>query len=200
MSKDFYTAMKERRTFYDISPESKISDAGIKELVETAVLHAPSAFNSQSARVVLLLGRHHEKLWDITEDALLKVITPEQAKSTKKKIASFAKGYGTVLYFDDRSIVKDLQKNYPTYSDHFPIWAEHANGMLQYLVWTSLEVEGFGASLQHYNPLIDQAVKEQWNIPNNWELIAQMPFGVPVSPPGEKSYVPVEERVLTYQD
>ncbi|NFV72581.1 nitroreductase, partial [Clostridium botulinum] len=39
---------------------------------------------------------------------------------------------------------------------------------------------GFGASLQHYNELIEEDVKKEWNIPNNWKLIAQMPFGKPV--------------------
>ena len=36
---------------------------------------------------------------------------------------------------------------------------------------------GFGASLQHYNPLIDEAVAKQWHINPNWKLIAEMPFG-----------------------
>ena len=35
----------------------------------------------------------------------------------------------------------------------------------------------FGASLQHYNPLIDEAVAKQWHINPNWKLIAEMPFG-----------------------
>jgi predicted oxidoreductase (fatty acid repression mutant protein) len=199
MSKDFYTAAKERRTFYNISPESKISDIEIEKVVKEALLHAPSAFNSQSSKVVLLLGEHHKKLWDITQEALLKIISPEQAQETKDKITSFGKGYGTVLYFDDSSIVKGLQENFPLYKDNFPIWAHQSSGMLQYLIWTSLELEGFGASLQHYNPLIDQKVKEEWSIPRDWSLIAQMPFGVPTGPPNEKSYAPIEERFIIHQ-
>ena len=60
-------------------------------------------------------------------------------------------------------------------------------------------MSGFWASLQHYNPLIDDAVKKQWGISENWKLIAQMPFGVPTQPHGEKSSVPVEERFMVFK-
>ena len=59
--------------------------------------------------------------------------------------------------------------------------------MHQLVVWTGLEAEGLGASLQHYNPLIDDEVKQEWNVPANWKLIAQMPFGNPTAAPGEKN-------------
>ena len=199
MLKDFTTAIKERRSFYNISPESKISDERINEVIKEAILHAPSPFNSQSARVVLLLGEHHKKLWDITLEELKKIVPEEKLQPTKEKIDSFANGYGSVLFFDDETIVKGLQENFPRYKDNFPFWAQQANGILQYLVWTSLVIEGFGVSLQHYNPLIDNAVKKQWSILENWKLIAQMPFGVPLQPPGEKSFLPIEERLIVFQ-
>ena len=199
MSKDFYTAMKERRTFYSISSESTISDERINEVLKEAILHTPSAFNSQSARVVLLLGEHHKKLWDITLDELQKIVPADRLESTKEKTDSFANGYGSILFFDDESVIKGLQERFPAYKENFPIWAQQANGMLQYLVWTSLVMEGFGVSLQHYNPLIDSSVKKQWGISETWKLAAQMPFGVPVQPPGEKSFLPVAERFLVFQ-
>ena len=199
MLKDFKSAMKERRSFYGISPTSRVSDERVNEVIKDAILHAPSAFNSQSARVVLLLGEHHKKLWDITMEELQKIVPAEQLQSTKDKIDSFASGYGSVLYFDDETIVKGLQEKFPTYKDNFPTWAQQANGMLQYLIWTSLVTQGFGASLQHYNPLIDNAVKKQWDIKESWKLIAQMPFGVPVQPPDEKTFLPVEERFMVFQ-
>ena len=46
-----------------------------------------------------------------------------------------------------------------------------------------LEDAGMGASLQHYNPLIDDEVRKAWNLPGDWKLVAQMPFGVPVAQP-----------------
>ncbi|MEB9507062.1 nitroreductase family protein, partial [Bacillus anthracis] len=66
MTKDFYTALKERRTYYGINKEVQVSDEKIKEIVEFAVKYTPSAFNSQTARVVVLFGEAHNKLWDIT--------------------------------------------------------------------------------------------------------------------------------------
>ena len=200
MVKDFYSAIRERRSIYDIMPESKVSDERIEEVIKDAVLHAPSAFNSQSSRVMLILGGQHKKLWDITLTELNKIVPADKLQSTKEKIDSFANGYGTVLYFNDDSVIKSLQEKFPLYKDNFPIWAEQANGMLQYMVWISLQAEGFGASLQHYNPLIDDAVKETWHTSDNWRLIAQMPFGVPVQLPGEKSFLPVEERLIVFQD
>ena len=71
--------------------------------------------------------------------------------------------------------------------------------MHQLVVWTALEAEGLGASLQHYNPLIDDEVKKEWNIPDNWKLIAQMPFGNPTSQAGEKEFQPLEDRVKFYK-
>jgi predicted oxidoreductase (fatty acid repression mutant protein) len=196
MSKDFFTALKERRSYYGISKESVISDARIQEIVEEAVKYSPSSFNSQSARAVVLLGEQHDKLWNITEDILREVVGDEAAfASTAEKMAAFRSGYGTVLFFEDNDVVAGLQQSFPSYADNFPVWSNQSNGMLQLVVWTALEQEGLGASLQHYNPLIDEKVKSEWSIPESWKLIAQMPFGKPVAQPGDKEFKPIEDRV-----
>ncbi len=62
MSKDFYSAVQDRRSIYGIIKETVVSDERITEIVRYAVKHAPSAFNSQSGRAVLLLGEHNNKL------------------------------------------------------------------------------------------------------------------------------------------
>lgn len=66
------------------------------------------------------------------------------------------------------------------------------------LVWTALESLGFGANLQHYNPLINEPVAKQWNLPTDWRLVAQMVFGSPEAPAGEKTQKPIEERVKIF--
>lgn len=63
----------------------------------------------------------------------------------------------------------------------------------------SLEADGIGASLQHYNPIIDEEVKRAWGIPQEWSLIAQMPFGEPDEQPGERSFLPFEDVVQIHQ-
>lgn len=199
MKKSFYNAVSDRRTYYGIGKESVVSDERIKEVVEHAVKHTPSAFNSQSARVVILLNEQHDKLWDITKEALKKIVTTDKFSSTEEKINSFRNGYGTILFFEDNSIVKSLQEQYTLYKDNFPIWSQQASGMHQYVIWTALEVEGFGVSLQHYNEVIESDVKDQWKIPNNWKLIAQMPFGKPISSPEEKEYRPLNQRVKLFK-
>lgn len=199
MSKDFFAAVADRRSFYGISKEAVVSDDRIKEIIEHAVKHTPSSFNSQSARVVLLLGDHHDKLWDITKEALRKIVPADQFGPTEEKIDSFKNGYGTVLFFEDYSVVEALQEQFSLYKDNFPVWSEQASGMHQFVVWTGLEIEGFGASLQHYNELIVNDVKKEWNIPDKWKLIGQMPFGKPVADPSAKEYQPLENRIRVFK-
>ena len=196
----FIEAMKYRRSYYKISDQSPLSDQEIEDLVNSVVTHVPSAFNSQSSRVVLLLGEHHRKLWDIAKQTLKKIISEEAFKNTEAKIDNcFACGYATLLFFEDMRVVKKLQDAFPTYTDNFPVWAEHTSAMHQFALWTLLEDVGFGASLQHYNPLIDQEVKQTWNIPEEWKLVAQMPFGTPVEEPGEKEFGSLAERVKVFK-
>ncbi|KQY83323.1 nitroreductase [Paenibacillus sp. Root52] len=200
MSTTFFDALKNRRSYYGISKESTISDAKIQEIVEEAVKYTPTSFNSQTSRAVVLLGEQHDKLWNHTEEILREVVGNEEAfKSTSEKMAGFRSGYGTVLFFEDNNVIAQLQQNFAAYADNFPIWANQSNGMLQLVIWTALEQEGLGASLQHYNPLIDEKVKQEWNIPENWRLIAQMPFGKPTATPGEKEFQPIEERVKVHK-
>lgn len=195
MNKDFNSSIQERRSIYAITKESPVSDDRIQEIIEFAVKYTPSAFNSQSARVVVLLGENQNKLWDITKETLRKIVPAESFSSTEDKINSFRNGYGTVLFFEDQSVIEGLQKQFALYKDNFPVWSQQSSGMLQLVIWTSLENEGLGASLQHYNPLIDDEVKKEWNIPENWKLIGQMPFGKPSAQPGEKQFQPLEDRV-----
>lgn len=198
MGKDFFSALKDRRSYYGISKESVVSDERIQEVINEAVKHTPSAFNSQSARVVVLLGEQHDKLWNITKETLRKIVPAENFGSTEEKMNAFGSGYGTVLFFEDQSVIDNLQKQFELYKDNFPIWSQHSSGMLQFVVWTALEIEGFGATLQHYNPLIDEEVKQAWNVPSEWKLIAQMPFGKPTFEPGEKEFQPLDQRVKFY--
>lgn len=199
MSKDFLTAVEERRTIYGISNEEVVSDERIIEIINHSVKHAPTAFNSQSARVVVLLGEQHDKLWDMTKEALRKFVPAEQFSTTENKINALKNGYGTILFYDDNSIVETLQEQFPLYQHNFPVWAQQSNGMLQYIIWTALDAEGYGASLQHYGEVIDAEVRKEWDIPSSWKFIAQMPFGKPVAPPSEKTYQPLEGRVRIIQ-
>ena len=166
-----------RRSVYALGKNLPISEQEALEIIDNAVKYSPSAFNSQTAHVVVLLGENHQKLWDITFE-LEKFLPNEEAKAaTKGKIDSFAAVYGTILFFEDHDVVKGLQEQFPAYADNFPIWSEQSTGIASFAVWNALAEAGVGANIQHYNPVIDEKVAAQWNIPANLVLRAQMPFG-----------------------
>lgn len=193
---DLFEAMTTRRSRYALSAQSPISDKELEGLLHDAVQYTPSAFHSQSSRAALLLGESHLALWQIVMEALRAIVKPESFAETEAKINSFAAGYGTILFFEDMSIVEGLQKKVPNYAENFPIWSNQSGGMLQYAVWTALSAKGLGASLQHYNPLIDAAAKQTFDIPESWRLLAQMPFGVALSEPEPLQYDHLEARII----
>lgn len=188
-----------RRTIYALNDQLPVEKEEVVKLVEHAILHTPSSFNSQSTRIVVLFGEDHQKLWDITEAALREIVSEEQDFApTKQKIGGFKAGAGTILFFEDQTVVRNLQEAAPLYADKFPVWAEHTNAMHQYVIWTALASIDVGANLQHYNPVIDNKVASTWNINDHWDLTAQMVFGGIEQPAGDKEFKPVEDRMKVF--
>ena len=200
MSKDFNDLIKNRRSIYAIGKNVKFSADEVAELIQTTVANSPSAFNSQTSRVVILFNQEHQKYWDIVKE-VLKPFAPneEAAAATNAKIDSFAAGFGTALFFEDQDVVKTLQDQFPGYADNFPIWSEQSTGIAQFAVWAALAEQGIGASLQHYNPLVDEKVAAQWNLPANWKLRAQLVFGSIEAPAGEKEYMDRAQRFRVFK-
>lgn len=198
MKNSFIDSIKNRRSVYSLNKNVSLSDTQIQQLVTTAVKHCPSAFNSQTSRISILFGEHHIKLWDIVEEALRSIVPEDKFPKTAEKIDTFRQGYGSILFFEDTEIVSNLQKNFPAYEKNFPIWSEQSTGITQFAVWTALAHEGIGASLQHYNELIENQIKEHWHIPASWSLKAQMPFGGIAGKPKEKEFISDESRVTVF--
>ena len=116
MKRTFAEAMAHRRSYYSIGSDSSVLDEEIVHIIREAVKNVPSAFNSQSTRIVLLLGDEHKKLWNIVKETLKARISAEAFAKTEAKIdGCFASGHGTVLYFEDTSVVKKLQEAFPSY-------------------------------------------------------------------------------------
>lgn len=195
---NYYKSIKSRRTIYGIGNEKIVTAKKIIKKVDFCITYAPSVFNSQSARIVVLFNAQHERLWDIVEETLRKIIPEDDFLKTKEKIYTFKKGYGSILFFEDTNEIESFKQNYPTYETYFENWSQQGNAMLQYSIWTALVSEGLGASLQHYNPLIDEDVKKEWSLPNSWQLISQMPFGNPTAPAEEKCTISVERRMQVF--
>jgi predicted oxidoreductase (fatty acid repression mutant protein) len=197
-------AMALRRSIYALAPESPIPDERILEIVQHAITHSPSPFNAQSARAVILLKGEHEKLWDLAAAAASKTFPPQIYDSLKHKLAEYKSGYGTVMWFENQTSFRAIEQllgpaRWAGVKDKMPQWSEHSTGMHQYAVWMALSAEGFGCNLQHYSPFIDSNVQEQWSVPAEWSLKAQLVFGKPVGPPREKTALPLEERVFMHK-
>ncbi|MBL1228837.1 nitroreductase family protein [Enterococcus sp. BWB1-3] len=195
---NFVNGLKNRRSIYALGNNLPKTRDELTALVKEVVKESPTAFNSQTQRVVFLFGDAHKKLWDITEKAL-KPLTPAEAfPNTQEKLKSFTAAAGTILFFEDQDIVKNLQEQFALYAENFPVWSEQASGLTQANVWTALAEINIGANLQHYNPVIDEAVAKEWNIPDSWKLRGQLVFGSIEEPAGEKEYMSDENRFMEF--
>ncbi|WP_440977195.1 nitroreductase family protein [Pseudoxanthomonas winnipegensis] len=198
MTNAFLDAHKTRRTQYALGKSLPVSREEITALIQDAVKHAPSSFNSQSSRVVILYGAQSNKFWDLVRQELKKIVPADAFDATEKKLASFAAGAGTILFYEDQDVIKGLQEQFALYADNFPVWSEQSSGMAQLAVWTALATVGVGASLQHYNPLPDAAAAAEWNLPASWKLRAQMPFGSHEAEIGGKDFIDDAQRFRVF--
>lgn len=200
MTNEFLNLIEQRRTIYALAKNVEQTPEYLTDLIQRTIRESPSSFNSQSSRAVILFNAEHEKFWNFVKQELQAYATDEAAAAkTAAKMDSFAAGLGTILFFEDMSVVKDLQTRFALYAENFPIWAEHSTAMAQFATWTALHTEGLGASLQHYNPIVDQQVHKEWDIPQNWKLRAQLVFGSIEAEAKEKTYIENTERFKVFQ-
>ena len=165
-STSFLDAVHARRTYYSLEKTSPIPDSRIEEIARIAIKDVPSSFNSQSARMVVLLKDEHDKFWDTTKE-ILKAIVPEDAWGhTEGRLNGFRAGYGTVrclsprlvlhkltdvqiLFYEDPEPIKALQSKFAIYADKFPQWSEHTSAMHQYAMWYVFAAEVSSQSGTH---------------------------------------------------
>lgn len=198
MSNAVLNALKTRRTQYALGKTLPLPKAEVTQLIQDAIKQSPSSFNSQSSRAVILFGAESDKFWGLVLDALRKIVPADQIDATTGRINSFAAGAGTVLFYEDQAVVKGLQEKFALYADNFPIWSEHSTGMAQLAVWTALASANIGASLQHYNPLVDAAAAAEWKVPPSWKLRAMMPFGSNQAGFSDKAYMSDADRFRVF--
>lgn len=194
----FLDHIKQRRTIYAVGKNVALTPEQIESVIKEAVNHSPSAFNSQTSRIVTLFGESHLQFWNIVRETLRKIVPEAAFEGTNTKINSFAAGYGTVLFYEDQDVVKSLQEQFALYADNFPVWSEHSSAIAQFAVWTALSEQNIGASLQHYNPIVDVEIAEIFDIPANWKLRAQLVFGSIEAPAGEKTFMAEADRFKTF--
>jgi len=198
-SDQFLELAKARRSIYTLSKESTIPDSKIEEIVKAAVTWSPSTYNVQSARAVILFGDEHEKLWSIVKTNMDQVPMDEGTKGyIMGRITGWTGSYGTVMFFEDQVALDGLGEKNPMVKPMLTEWSDHSTGIHQFIVWTALEAEGLGANLQHFNfhPGIVAEVLSTWKLPETWKLKAQLVFGKPTGPAGDKTFEPIEKRVF----
>ncbi|CAC9552770.1 Nitroreductase family protein [Leishmania donovani] len=193
----FIEALSKRRTIYNLGNKLSQSHKEVIEIIEGTIRECPSSFNIKSSTVVILFGADHQKVWDIVKAALKKVTSEEQyAQSEMKVNNSFAAGAGTILFYEDGAAIKMQQKAFPRYAANVPTFSQQSSAMAQFAVWSALAQDGIGASLQHYNELIEADLRAAFDVPEEWQLIAQMPFGSIEAPADKKARNSDEGRVV----
>lgn len=201
MEQKLIELLKNRRSIYALGKNVTESKEEIVKLVKNAIKESPTAFNNQSTRAIVLFGDASDKAWDLVIERLKSEVPTEEAYAkTKEKINSFKAGFGTVLFFTNQTTIDDNKAQFTLYADNFQDWSEQGLGGAQQNVWVAFAENKLGASLQHYNPLIDDAFKEAFNVPEGWVLRAEMPFGSIEATREEKVYMDDEARVLVIGD
>ena len=178
----FLDSLKKRRSIYALG-KNIVNEELIIESIKTAVKYSPTAFNSQSHRVKILLGEAHDKLWGEIIPMALRAEMDRQGvleaawDSTKAKLEAFKAAAGTALFYEDRAVIKKLQEDFPLYADKFPLYSAQSTGIAAVNAWTALAEIGVGANLQHYNPVVDGAIAAEWEVPADFRLESQLVFG-----------------------
>lgn len=197
-SRSFLDLLKKRRSIHKLGKKVSYSQDYLTELIQESVQTCPSALHSQSTRAVILYAESHLKFWDLVSHLQRQQVPAHIFEGVSLKIEQCAKSYGTVLFYEDTDIIVQLQKKKPFDAEDYPLWAEQTSGMAQLAVWTALADADVGASLQHYNPLIDHAVAKEFNIPQNWVLKSQLVFGSIEQKIEQKSMIDIEKQFKVF--
>lgn len=195
----FVELVEKRRSIYALGTDSQYSKKDIENRVREIVKQVPSAFNSQTTRVVILFDEANEKFWDHIYDVQKDVLEGEIWDMMSGIMTGAKNGIGTVLFFEDRDAVKEM----PAQGVREEAYKQNNNANAQYAVWLALAEMDLGASLQHFNvgyeQGFDKGTKEMFNLPESYEMLAQMPFGSVEQAAGEKEHIDTNVQVKVFE-
>ena len=191
----FTDLIKERRTAYAIGTNTELSNKEIADRIREVAQQIPTAFNSQTTRLVVVFGEDNVKFWDHILDVQKDVMEGDMWEMMSGVMQGAKAGVGTVLFFEDRDAVKGaLGEN-----ERATVYKQHHSANAQYGIWLALTDLGLGGSLQHMNigfeQGFDKSVKDMFNLPASYEMIAQMPFGSIEAEPNPKEFIDSSEQV-----
>ncbi|OAA66951.1 nitroreductase family protein [Niveomyces insectorum RCEF 264] len=184
-------AAKHRRTVYGLKDTSPVPDSRIEEIVQQVLSFSPSSYNTQPDRITIVLGAKHKELWQVIIDAakpILLAAGPGVWEAMGPRLEGHKSAYGSVLFWVSEKAIKEAGETHASAAQMFPQFSEHSSGMAQILVWTALEVEGFGANLQHMGviPPVQTALQKFLGLPEDYLLKANLNFGEEAQPHPEK--------------
>ncbi|UUX33881.1 nitroreductase family protein [Fundicoccus culcitae] len=192
---EFKEVVKNRRSIYALGNESDYTVEEIVNNIRETQKDVPSAFNSQTSRLVILTGEANDKFWDLIYNVQKDVLDEATWEFMSPIMVGAKNGIGTVLFFEDRDAVAKM----PTQGQRTEAYKQNNSANSQYATWLALADMNLGGSLQHFNvgyeQGFDKAVREMFDLPDSYEMIAQLPFGSVAQPAGEKEYMDSEEQV-----
>src|SRR5574344_2112869 len=191
---EYLDLITKRRSSYVLEHNSVVDDKTLINNLTKVILEAPTAFNSMATHIVIALNDNHYFVWDTIKSSLKKILPNEVFKKTELKLNVFKEAYGTILIYKDIDRINELKKDYPKFANRQDDWGEQNIGILVYGLWLELVNLGYGCNMQHYDPLPDKEIAKRFNLPDTWKLEAEMVFGKEKSKPGNKDYLPKEDR------
>lgn len=106
----FLDEMKKRRSYYELNDRVSISPEYLIQLIKQAVRCCPSALNSQSARVVILLQTSHQGFWQMVKEVQHKSVAEAIWESVDQKVDRCRDAFGTVLFLKIKKLFR-IYKN-----------------------------------------------------------------------------------------
>lgn len=194
---EFKNLLEKRRSIYNLGDKSNYTKEEIVTAIRHAVSQAPSAFNSQTTRAVVLFDDAKERFWNHileVQKGVMDSETYEFMSGVMKNAHDNA--LGTVLFFEDLDAVDGL----PTQGERTVAYKQNNAGIAQYATWLRLAEMDLGGTLQHFNvgyeQGFDKETRAMFDLPDSYEMIAQMPFGSIETPADEKEVMDPERQTI----
>lgn len=98
-SSNLLKLLLKRRTTHYLGKDRELDKQVVIKILREALLVAPSFFNAQTTRMVLLLDDENEKLWELVKECLEKHSKEKSlGLDTIEKLNGFKQANGTVSY------------------------------------------------------------------------------------------------------
>lgn len=189
--------IEKRRSNYDLGNNLEISKKDLINLLRKIIYYAPSPFNVQSSKIVLLNKKSHHLLWTtVVEEFLKKNNNGDLLDSDKARIKREDKAYGTILFYKDERVIEEFKEKLDTYEQKsLDSWCIEESAMLQMNIWNELRLRNIGAHIVHFDD-IDEEVSVAFDIDKNYKLVAMMVFGNIIQEAAVKPKKDIDKRFI----